>query len=66
MRQGEIVQCQGYMGARAQNRPCTQKRDRVEESVEGREAATEDEEQEEKRAAEGRGKRRSRGRERTR
>lgn len=28
MRQGEIVQCQGYMGARAQNRPYAEERGR--------------------------------------
>lgn len=34
MRQGEIVQCQGYMGARAQNRPYAEERQGG--SVEGR------------------------------
>lgn len=59
MRQGEIVQCQGYMGARAQNRPYAEERrggsveGRVEE-VKKEERGREVEEQEARRCS-GRG-----------
>lgn len=47
MRQGEIVQCQGYMGARAQKRPYVEERQGG--SVEGRVAVVEEVKKEEER-----------------